>query len=149
MAAPEFTICEAGTTTLYDAGNPIQLLNADKGIPSAPLTVDLWNDRTLSAGSDTAVNIEIYAANDDDISVIFDGTTKNGFQSMLECRSRLASSGVPADLQDNWTPISPGSTLPIGDMPAGTKRTLELRLNPPTDASTVTLKDFFLFVSPG
>lgn len=150
MVAPAFTLCESGSTessaVLYDSGNPMQFLNVDKGIPSDILTVDLWNDRTGSEGSDTAIAPLVYALNDDDISAVFAGTTINGFQSMLECRSCLGYN-TPGDLQTAWTPISPTSLLTIGDMPAGSKRTLEFRLNPPVDAPTLTLKTFTIMVS--
>lgn len=151
MPDPVFTICEAGSTessaTEYDAGNPIPFLDTDKGIPSDILTIDIWNDREGVFGSDTAVAPRLYAINDDNINQVFDGTALNGFVSMLECRSCLASPGVPADMQSDWTPLSPLSHLVMGDLPAGCKRTVEIRLNPPIDAPTLTLKNFFIGVS--
>ena len=150
MADPLLTVCEAGSTvgsaTEYDAGNPIQLLNADIGIPTDPLSVDVWNDRDGSAGSTTAYFVKVRAMNDDDISAILAGTAGNGFQSMLEARSRGAF-GVAADNQSAWTPISTAAKLSMGDIPAGCMRTLELRLNVPVDGSTISIKNFFVHVS--
>lgn len=150
MPAPVLTICEAGsdtsTATEYDAGNPIEFLNVDKGIPSAVLTIDIWNDRDGLAGSDLAVAPQLYTVDDDDLSAVWAGTATNGFQSMLEARS-CGAVGAAADMQTDWTPISPTDLLILGDIPAGAKRLIEIRLNPPVDAPTVALSDFFLRVS--
>lgn len=151
MPDPLFTWCQAGSSessaVLYNSGNPMLFTNVHKGIASSVLTVDLWNDRTGSAGSDTAIAPMIYALNDDDVSSVFAGTAINGFKSMLECRSCLGY-GTPSDMQSAWTPISPTDVLLIGNMPGGSKRTIELRLNPPIDAPTIsTEKAFTIAVS--
>lgn len=150
MPAPSLSICEEGSSTTeateYDGSNPIDFIDVDKGIPSPILTIDIWNDREGLVGSDEAVAPVLYTVNDDDLSAIWAGTTANGFQSMLEARSCNAF-GVAADLHTDWTPISPTDLLVMGNIPAGAKRMIEIRLNPPIDAPTLTLSDFFLRVS--
>lgn len=144
------TICEEGSTVSeaveYDEDNRISFAGAQKGVATDILTVDVWNDRTGSEGSDDAPAPALYASDDDDVSVMFDGTTMNGFESMLECRS-CTGFNTPSDQQSAWTKVKPGSPLIMGNMPSGSKRTVEMRLNVPADADSLTLRNFRVFIS--
>ena len=150
MPLPVMTICESGSTvseaTEYDDTNRISFADAQKGVATDILTVDVWNDRDGLAGSDDAPAPAMYATNDDDVSVIFDGTELNGFESMLECRSCLGFN-TPSDQQSAWTKVKPGSPLIMGNMPSQSKRTVEMRLNVPADADTLSLRNFRIFIS--
>lgn len=150
MPLPVMTICEEGSTaseaTEYSSSNRISFAGAQKGVATDILTVDVWNDRDSSEGSDDAPAPALYAANDGDVSDVFDGTELNNYESMLECRS-CAGFNTPGDRQTAWTKVKPGSPLIMGNMPSGSKRTVEMRLNVPADATTLSLRNFRIFIS--
>jgi hypothetical protein len=151
MAAPSFSFYQAGSTP--SSGTPITLASqinfglVEKGVISAVITIDIWNDRGGLAGSDIAVAPKLHALSvPDSISVIFAGTVSNGNLSMLEARS-CGALNTSADQHQVWTPISLTSFLTMGDMPSNSKRSIELRLNVPYDAADLTpLKTFSLRV---
>lgn len=126
---------------LLDAGHPLLFGTLDKGTTSPTQTIHLWNH-----GDVNAVAPHVLAMNADDDTVVFAGTALNGNVSMLECRS-CAATGVPADQQEDWTPIGPTQILTIGDIPPGAMRTLELRIKIPVDSATLSLRNLSLTVS--
>ena len=152
MPSPVFTFYEAGSTpdsgTIIDESNKMEFLNANKGMATPILSIDVWNDKGGLLSSDTAVAPRIYATHGDvdNIQPVFDGTTLNGLKSMLEARS-CGAYGVAADQQSQWTPISPLSLLTLGNMPSNSKRIIELRVNVPIDAPDLTLKNFLIWIS--
>lgn len=151
MPAPVFSLYRNDSTvgggTPLDAGHALDFAGADKGRATPLQTVHVWNDKGGGAGSSTAVAPIFFALSGaGDASPIFAGTPGNGAKSMLEARSCLALN-VAADAQTEWTPISPTSTLVLGDMPSNSMRTIEVRLNIPVDAADLALIQFTLRVS--
>lgn len=135
----------AGGTPL-DGSAPVDFGAVDKGLISDTITIHIWNGKNI-APVDTAVAPLLYSINGSgDASVIFNGTTINGFKSMLEARS-CAAVNTTADQQKAWTPLSPSSLLTMGNIPANAMRTVELRLNIPIDAPVMSLTSWSLRVS--
>lgn len=115
---------------LISSGNPVDFSPVYKGVTSDIVKVWVWNDKLL-AGADTAVDPMLHAiSGPGDLSIIFNGTSWNDYESCLEARS-CSASGVTADRQCTWTPIGPTSLLSIGSIPSGAAREIELRLNTP------------------
>lgn len=137
MADPAITFFHDDSTpdggTPVDADNPLALGTVEKGMVSDTIVLHLWNDKTEEVGSDTAESPRFYAISDDDISDVFAGTASNNFESMLEARS-CGAYNAAADQDSEWTPIGPGKYLVLGDMPPGSMREIEIRLNVPIDA---------------
>lgn len=157
MVAPSFEFYESDSTpgsgTPITSGNKIEFGAVPIGAVSLPTEIPkqqihLWNDKGSLLNSDTATNIKVYAvaSDGDDNDEIFTGTDLSDDLPFLEARSTGAFN-TPADAQSGWTPIGPGEFLDIGDMPKNSRRTIELRLNTPNDATSKSLEDFELRVS--
>lgn len=132
--------------TVIDDANPIAFGSLPKGMISPIITVHLWNGKN-DLSVDEAVSPKLFAqSGPGDAASLFAGTLFNGNVSMLEARS-CAAFGVAADQQTEWVPIRPTSLLTIGNMPANTMRTIELRVNVPIDAPTLSVVAFSLQVS--
>lgn len=145
-----FTLFQDGSTTTtgteVDGSNPVDFGLVDKGMVSEVVTIDLWNGRNNPSES-LSIAPKLYAVpGPGDPAVLFAGTSYNGFKSMLEARS-CTGFGVAADEHEVWTPISSSDFLLMGDMPGNTMRGIELRLNVPLDADTLSLTSFALHVS--
>lgn len=144
MPAPNISIYHDDSTqiggTPVDGTHPVDFGLVDKGTISPTITIHIWNGKNdLSVG--TAIAPKLYSLNGSgDASRIFNGTTLNGFKSMLEARSCTAI-GTAADQQKAWTPISPTALLTMGNIPANAMRGIELRLNIPIDAPDMTPAD--------
>lgn len=139
MPAPLFQFYHDDSTpeagTVVDTGNPLEFGVVDRARTSATVVVHVWNDKGGSLGSDTAVAPRFYADNGpDNIDDMFDGTAANDTESMIEARSCEAY-GVAADAQSAWTPIGPGEYLELGDMPSNSRRSIEVRIRVPLDAT--------------
>lgn len=150
MADPVISLYHDDSTmvsgTPLDGSNPVDFGAVDKGLISPTITIHVWNGKN-DPSVDMAVAPLLYALNGSgDASVIFNGTTLNGFKSMLEARS-CAAIGTTADQHKAWTPISPASLLTMGNIPANAMRTIELRLNVPIDAPAMSLTSWSLRVS--
>ncbi len=150
MPAPVITLFHDDSTftggTPLDGGDPVDFGGVDKGLISPTITIHIWNDKNGGAAG-TAVAPKLYSINGSgDASVVFNGTSLNGFKSMLEARS-CAAINTAADQQKAWTPISPASLLSMGDMQANSMRTVELRMNIPPDAPVMDLTSWSLRVS--
>jgi hypothetical protein len=145
MADPYFQMFDSGDTEI-SSGNPVSFGLAQKGTISPTVTVSMWNDRNGALSADTAAAPIVSAVNgSSSLSIIFTGTTRNGFVSMLEARSCTASNAV-ADAGCAWVPISPTEFMTLGAMPSNSSRGIELRLNIPSDADSLALTSFTLMV---
>ena len=132
--------------TPLDGSSPLDFGGVDKGLISAVQTIHIWNGKGDPA-VDPAVAPRLFSfSGSGDASVIFNGTTLNGFQSMLEARS-CAAVGAVADQHKEWVPISPSNSLLMGDIPPNAMRTVEVRLNVPVDAPVMSLTSWLLRVS--
>lgn len=146
MPAPVLVLYRDDSVTLLDAAHDLDFGVVDKGTITPVQTVHLWNDKGGVADADTAVAPHFYALNAEDASILFAGTTLNGNVSMVEARS-CAATNTPADQHEEWTPIGPTQILTLGDMPLNSLRTLEVRINVPTDAATLAAVSFTLRAS--
>lgn len=150
MVAPVFSIYKTLDGSLVNSGNKISfgnVGNVQKGQTSDIVSVQLWNDKGGGNNSDTAIAPLFFAVSGTgDMSAVFAGTVANGLVSMLQARS-CGASGVAADAQSDWTPISPGSSLILGNMPKNSMRELQLRVAVPSDAAVLSLRDFSFRVS--
>lgn len=141
MADPNLELYDTNEV-LISSGNKIAFGQVEKGTKSTTFKTRLYNDKGKALGSDIAVSPLIAAiSSPDDISVILNGTPFNGSKSMLEARS-CGASGVAADQDADWTPISQTDYLQVGDIPAGAYREIWFRLNVPLDAGDLAASDF-------
>lgn len=151
MPAPIMTLFHDDSSyvggTPLDGSNPLDFGGVDKGTASTIQTIHVWNGKN-DPSVDTANDPLLFSFNGSagDASPIFNGTSLNNYKSMLEARS-CAAIGVSADQQKAWTPISPTLALQLGDMPANSMRTVEVRLNIPLDAPDMALTSWSLRVS--
>lgn len=141
MADPVFSVYEDDSTTtggtIISSGNPINFGPVEKGVISPTITIHVWNGKN-DGSVGLAVGPRLYSVNGSgDASQIFNGTIFNGHLSMLEARS-CGAFHTPADQDTEWLPLSPTSLLQIGDMPANSMREIELRMNVPLDAPTIS-----------
>lgn len=136
--------------TFYDindaeinSGNPINFGLLQIGVISSTISIWIWNDRNDLIGADAAPYPQVFAikTDDDDLDILFTGTKINGYKSMLEARSCGAKNTI-ADMMESWIPIGPMSHLTTGAMPTNSARLIELRVNPPFDATLFDLSEF-------
>lgn len=150
MPAPNLQWFNGNSSDLIHAANPVELGSIPRGGTQLPLDglkqkLHLWNDKDSIAGSDTAENIRLNVLPSDGNlnQQAFLGTAGNGFQPMLQARSR-GSVNVVDDAQVSWTPVSYNVYLQTGDIPRNAMRQIELRVVVPADALPVDVKQFVM-----
>lgn len=133
---------------IINEANPVDFGQAQKGAKGSVISVWLWNDRDNANSGDAATGIRLRATEgaDDAIETVFDGTELNENQSCLEARS-CGAKNIGGDHHEEWTKISPSSSLSVGNMPANSARLIELRSNVPIDEDTLSETLFNLMVT--
>lgn len=140
-----------GGGTQIGTSNPIAFGTIPRGAISQAAgkeTIHVWNDKggSLSSATIATPKLRAFTSDGGSSSVLFAGTAYNGFQSMLECRSRGAY-GVLADAQEVWTPVGPFTPMSMGSLPSNCMREIEMRMNVPPDAPDLLFTDFLLSLS--
>lgn len=139
-----------GGTQINDL-NPILFGTVPRGTTSqAPgkESIHIWNDKggILVSSPIVLPKLRAFTLDGGSSSPLFAGTVANGFQPMLQCRSRGAY-GVLADAQEAWTPVGPFTPLSIGTIPSNCMREIELRISVPPDAPDLPVTAFIFSLS--
>jgi hypothetical protein len=142
-----------GTEVSDDNTNPVDFGECRKGVASYPESVlfrrlNLWHDRNGAESEDIATDltITVVAESNDDEHPLFVGTDLNGGLSCIEVRSTDGYNCI-ADVQEEWTRISPDEALSIGDMPSNSMRVIEIRVVIPADMESLDVEGFDLQIN--